>query len=210
MKSIKRFFSLLFLITLSVTALQAQNYSAAQVRQRINNMAARTRTMTCTFVQTKSMRMMKNKIVSHGRMYYSRPNKLRWEYTSPYRYTFILNGNSVRMKNSKGSRNINVNQSKMFKEITRIMMSSVLGSCVSNSRDFKVSLQGHGNNWQAVMTPRRNPMKQMFRSIIVKFDMRRTVVSSVRMIERNGDTTLITLQNIRTNTRVNASVFNLR
>ena len=74
-------------------------------------------------------------------MYYAQPGKLRWEYTSPYRYTFILNGQTVLLKNTKGNSKIDVNQSKMFKEITRIMMSSVLGTCVSNNRDFNVVLR---------------------------------------------------------------------
>ena len=88
-------------------------------------------------------------------------------------------------------------------------MSSVLGTCVSNNRDFNVSLQGHGNSWQAVMRPKRNPMKQMFSTITVYFDMARSMVSSVRMVERNGDTTVIQLRNVRTNTPVNAKVFSL-
>ena len=203
----KIIFTLLMLLT--VTASFSQNYNQAQVRQRINSVAAHTNSMTCNFVQTKTLHMLKSKVVSRGNMYYSKPNKLRWEYTSPYHYIFILNGQTVWLKNSKGNSRINVAQSKMFKEITRIMMSSVLGTCVSNNRDFNVSLQGRGNSWQAVMTPKRNPMKQMFKQIIVYFDMAKSMVSSVKMIEKNGDTTLITLKNIRTSTPVNAKVFSL-
>lgn len=200
--------SLLMLI-LPLTAIIAQNYTAAQVKQRINRVASTMNSMKCDFVQTKSLRMLKSKVVSKGVMYYCKPNKLRWEYTSPYHYVFILNGQTVWLKNSKGNSKIDVAQSKMFKEITRIMMSSVLGTCVSNNRDFKVSLSGHGNVWQAVMIPRRNPMKQMFSSITVYFDMARSMVSAVKMTEKNGDTTLITLKNIQTNTPINAKVFSL-
>lgn len=200
--------SLLMLI-LPLTAIIAQNYTAAQVKQRINRVASTMNSMKCDFVQTKSLRMLKSKVVSKGVMYYGKPNKLRWEYTSPYHYVFILNGQTVWLKNSKGNSKIDVAQSKMFKEITRIMMSSVLGTCVSNNRDFKVSLSGHGNVWQAVMIPRRNPMKQMFSSITVYFDMARSMVSAVKMTEKNGDTTLITLKNVQTNTPINAKVFSL-
>lgn len=203
----KIIFTLLML--LSVTASFSQNYTQAQVRQRINSVATHTNSMTCDFVQTKTLHMLKSKVVSYGNMYYSKPNKLRWEYTSPYHYIFILNGQTVWLKNSKGNSKINVAQSKMFKEITRIMMSSVLGTCVSNNHDFNVSLQGRGNSWYAVMTPKRNPMKQMFSQIIVYFDMARSMVSSVKMVEKNDDATVITLKNIRTNTPVNAKVFSL-
>lgn len=187
----------------------SQNYTAAQVRQRINNTAAGMKSMRCDFVQTKKLKMLKRDVVSKGYMCYGNPDKLHWEYTSPYRYVFILNGQTVMMRNSKGDSKINVEQSKMFKEITRIMMSSVLGTCVTNNRDFNVSLKGKGNNWQAVMTPKRNPMKQMFSQIIVYFDMARSMVSDVKMVEKNGDMTFITLKNVKTNIPLNAKTFSL-
>lgn len=205
----KKIILLLLMLILPFTAILAQNYTVAQVRQRINNVASNMKSMKCDFVQTKSLHMLKSKVVSKGVMYYGKPNMLRWEYTSPYHYVFILNGQTVWLKNSKGNSKIDVAQSKMFKEITRIMMSSVLGTCVSNNRDFKVSLSGHGNSWQAVMIPKRNPMKQMFSSITVYFDMAKSMVSSVKMTEKNGDTTLITLKNVQVNTPINGKVFSL-
>lgn len=197
------------MMMLMTTLAFSQNYTATQVRQRINKAAASMNSMSCDFVQTKTVKMLKREMVSYGKMYYGKSNKLRWEYTSPYKYIFILNDQTVWLKNSKGDNKINVAQSKMFKEITRIMMSSVLGTCVSNNKDFKVSLQGHGNSWQAVMTPLRNPMKQMFSQIIVYFDMGRSMVSNVKMVEKNGDTTFITLKNVRTNIPINAKIFSI-
>ena len=200
---------LTLLLTAMVLSARAQNYTAAQVRQIINASTAKMRTLQCDFTQTKSLSMLKSKAVSRGHMYYSQPNKLRWEYTSPYTYTFVLNGQTVVMKNAKGRTSVSVAQSKMFKEVTRIMMSSVVGSCLSNNRDFRVSLQGQGNSWRALLTPKRNPMKQMFKTITVYFDMRKAMVSKVKMVEKNNDTTVITLQNAKTNGAINDKIFNL-
>ena len=205
----KKIVLMMLLLVCGLTAAWSQNYTQAQVRQRINQVAAHMSTLTCDFVQTKQLKMLKSKMVSHGRMYYSRPDKLRWEYTTPYQYIFILNGQTVWLKNTKGSNKINVTQSKMFKEITRIMMSSVLGTCVSNNRDFNVTLQGSGNNWKAILKPKKNPMRQMFNTITVYFDMKASMVRGVRMVEKNGDTTDIVLKNAKVNTPINAKVFSL-
>lgn len=194
---------------LSVSTSFAQNYTVAQVRQRIYAAASKMNTMQCDFVQTKSLKLLKSKMVSHGRTFYSKPNKLRWEYTTPYHYIFILNGQTVWMKNTQGSSKIDVAQSKMFKEITRIMMSSVLGTCVSNNRDFAVSLNGQGNNWKAILVPKKSPLKQMFKTITVYFDMRKSEVYGVKMIDKNGDATSIVLKNVEINTPVNAKNFSL-
>lgn len=137
----KKIFAL-FIAILTFVGASAQNYSVAQVRQRINSMTAHINTMSCNFVQTKKLHMLKSSVSSRGKMYYSKPNRLRWEYTSPYRYQFVMNGQTVTMRNARGTSRADVAQSKVFKEITRIMMSSVVGSCVNDSRDFKVALQG--------------------------------------------------------------------
>lgn len=204
---IRKHILLLIALITCATVSFSQNYTQAQVRQRINQATSQISSMRCDFVQTKHMKMLKSKVTSRGKMYYSSPNKLRWEYTTPYQYTFMLNGQTVWMKNAKGSNKVNVTQSKMFKEITRIMMSSVLGTCVSNSRDFSVTLQGNGNEWKATMTPKKNPMKQMFKSVIVTFNMREGIVSGVRMVEKNGDTTDIVLKNVKTNVPIDAKLF---
>lgn len=188
----------------------AQNYTQAQVRQRIASAAAKTQTLTCDFVQAKSVKMLKRSIVSRGKMWYAKPSKLRWEYVQPYKYVFLLNGNTVTLKNSGGSTKMGVAQNKMFQEIARIMMGSVLGSSVKDSRDFSVRLSGRGNDWQAVLTPKRNPMKQMFKTVVVHFDMAKALVSKIVMTEKGGDMTVITLKNVRLNSNIHAQTFSLR
>lgn len=191
-------------------ALTVPAQTVNQVRQRINAVAAQMKTMECDFVQTKTVKMLNSKLVSRGKMYYQQPGKLRWQYLSPYQYTFVLNGNQVKLKSQGRNDVINVEQNKMFKEITRIMMNSVLGKCVNSSRDFKVTLSGSGNNWKAVMAPQSKTMKQMFRSIVVAFNLQRGMVSAVQLVEKNGDKTVIVLKNVKTNQPIHASLFSIR
>ena len=153
--------------------------------------------------------MLNDKMVSRGKMFYQQSNKLRWEYTSPYTYTFVLNGSKVLI--SKGKRNdvINVNQSKFFKEIARIMMNSVVGKCLTDSKDFKVSLAGTSTEYVATLYPQQKQMKQMFQKIILYFNKQKSTVSRVELIEKKGDRTVIELKNVKTNAPVNAKVFSV-
>ena len=140
----KRF--LLFIWILScITPLSAQQLTADQIRQKVNQAASGLKTMQCDFVQTKHLKMLNNDFVSHGKMYYQQSNKLRWEYTSPYAYTFILNNDKVLLKNKQRDDLIDVNQNKLFKEIVRIMMSSVVGNCLTDDKNYKVSIATIGN-----------------------------------------------------------------
>lgn len=201
---------LLLSLILWCCALTVSAQTVNQVRQRVNTVAAQMKTMECDFVQTKTVRMLNSKLISRGKMYYQQTGKLRLQYLSPYQYTFVLNGNQVKLKSQGRNDVINVEQNKMFKEITRIMMNSVLGKCVDSSRDFKVALSGSGNNWKALMTPQSKTMKQMFQSISVVFNYQRGTVSAVQLVEKNGNKTVIVLKNVKSNQPLHADLFSIR
>lgn len=194
---------------LCLTQATAQTANETKVMQQINAVASAMKTMQCDFVQTKYIKMLNDKMVSRGKMYYQQSDKLRWEYTSPYTYAFVLNGSKVLI--SKGNRSdvINVNQSKFFKEIARIMMNSVVGKSLVDSKDFKVSLTGSSTEYVATLIPQQKQMKQMFQKIVLHFNRQKSTVSMVELIEKKGDKTVIELKNVKVNATVNAKVFDI-
>ncbi len=205
----KRVLFSLMALCLCLLNLSAQKINEAKVKQQINAVASKMKTMQCDFVQTKYLKMLNDKMVSRGKMYYQQSNKLRWEYTSPYTYTFVLNGSKVLISKGKRSDVINVNQSKFFKEIARIMMNSVVGKCLTDSKDFKVSLTGASAEYVATLYPQQKQMKQMFQKIILHFNKQNSTVSKVELIEKKGDRTIIELKNVKSNAPINAKVFGI-
>ena len=189
----------------SFTAL-AQD-SEVQIRQKIAAAAQAMTSLQCDFVQTKQLKMLNDKMTSEGRMYYSQKDKLRWEYVKPYQYIFIMNGDRVLLKNKERSDVIDVRQNKIFREIARIMMSSVVGDCLSDDRTFKTSISTVGGQWVATLLPQRKDMKQMFQKIILHFDQRQATVSRVELVEKNGDQSTIDLKNIRKNETIDSRTF---
>ena len=198
----KRLLILLFVfvsVHLSLTAhcnatLSPREQSEAQIRQAITQAASAMKTMQCDFTQTKHLKMLNDKMTSKGRMYYQQTNRLRWEYTSPYSYTFILNDDKV----------------QLFREIARIMMNSVVGTSLTDDKSFKSTIATNGNEWIASLLPQRKDMKQLFQKIILHFNRTNAMVKQVELIERNGDKTVIELNNIRTNEKISADMFTIR
>lgn len=198
------------LATKGTQELSAQEMNDAQIRQKINRAASALKSMQCDFVQTKSLRMLNDKMVSKGKMYYQKSDKLRWEYTTPYTYTFILSGDKVLLKNQNRNDIIDVNKNKLFKSIAQIMMNSVVGNCITDDKNFKTSLATTQTEWVATLQPLRKDMKQMFQKIILHFNKQKSMVSSVELIEKAGDKTLIELKNIKTNESIPAGMFVVR
>lgn len=200
---------LLFLILIlsHIIPLSAQQLTEEQIKQKVNQTASAMKTMQCDFVQTKHLKMLNNDFVSHGKMYYQQSNKLRWEYTSPYSYTFILNNDQVLLKNKQRNDLIDVKQNKLFKEIVRIMMSSVIGNCLTDDKNYKVSVAAIGNEWVATLLPQRKDMKQMFQKLVLHFNAKKSVVNNVELYDKNGEKTIIELKNIRINETIPSNMF---
>ena len=58
----------------------------------IRKAAATVRTLEASFVQTRTLKILKKPLLSRGIIAYRRPNDLRWEYQSPLA-TVMIRGN---------------------------------------------------------------------------------------------------------------------
>lgn len=200
------------LIPVTSVAAATTPLSAAEQRQvidKINAAASKMTTMTCSFVQTKQLSLLNDNMVSRGQMTYKQPDKLRWEYTSPYSYTFTFNGTKVYV-GGKGRKDvIDTTQNKIFKEVARIMMSTVTGKALSNPADFTVSVTATDSAWDVTLVPRKKEMKQMFSKIILTFSKSRMMINEINIFEKNGDRTSIKLNDIVTNGTVKTNTFDI-
>lgn len=207
----KRLITILLLMFMITTSWAQTAVSAAEQKQmisQINSAAKAIKTLQCDFTQVKHISLLGNDMTSQGRMYFKGGNKLRWEYSKPYSYTFIINGGKVQMKRSNSQTStIDVNSSRLFQEITRIMMLSVTGECLSNASDFKVKMYKSKNEWEARITPVKKEMAKMFSSIILHFDAQQKMVTCVEMKEKSGDTTVIRMTNAKKNQNIADNMF---
>ena len=208
----KRLLTILLCIMLQV-GLKAQARLSSQdqekILDRIESSASATASMQCEFTQTKSMKMLSRDMQSAGVMYFSKPDKLRWQYNSPYKYIFILNGSKVKMESASSSQSIDVKQNKMFRQIADIMLGSLTGGGLKNSSDFTVEIFRDGNSHYARLLPKKKEIKQIYEAIEIWFNPSLTMVSSVRMVEKTGDVTVVKLMNVKANGNVDDKMFDV-
>ena len=143
-------------------------------------------------------------------MYFKQPDKLRWQYTSPYDYTFILNGDKVKLKSAKSTKDIDVQGNKIFRQITSIILNSITGGGLKSSSDFTVEIYQSGNLYFAKLYPKKKEVKQIYNVIEIHFNPTLTMVSSVKMVEKTGDTTLVKLNNAKINKPIDEKMFDVR
>lgn len=193
-----------------VASVQGAAMSEAQKREviaKINKTTASLKTMQCSFTQTKHLSMLNDKMVSEGKMYYRQPDKLRWEYVSPYKYLFIFNGAKVYVGNKSRKDVIDTNSNKLFKEVARIMMSTVTGKALSNTADFNITLTADAKSYHVMLVPKKKDLRKMMNKVELVFSRTADMISEINIFENNGDHTNIKLKNIVTNKEVNETLF---
>ena len=203
----------IFLLALAMTATagaaELTDARKQEVIARINSAVSRLHTMSCSFVQTKHLSLLSDKMVSEGRMYYSQPDRLRWEYTSPYKYLFIFNGNKVYVGNDSRKDVIDTNTNKIFKEVARIMMSTVTGTALSNAADFDTEAAEEKGSWVVTLVPRKKEMRRMFAKITMTFSKSASMISELSIYEKNGDRTDIKFKDVLSDAKVDESLFSI-
>lgn len=200
---------LALICTLSVYGAKLTASQKQSIISRINKAASGLKTMSCSFTQTKHLSMLNDKMVSGGKMYYKQPNKLRWEYTTPYQYLFIFNGTKVYVGNKSRKNVIDTNTNRVFKEVARIMMSTVTGTALSKSNEFTIDVAETNSSWQVTLVPKKKEVKKMFSQIILIFNKSNLMIAEINIYEKNNDRTNIKLKGISTNRNVNETLFNI-
>lgn len=207
----KRYLLLLILaVSLCTVSSWGQKLNAQQQEQVIKKISAATsslKSMQCDFKQSKKMKMLKNEMKSTGVMYFKAPKKLRWQYKTPYSYIFVMNGTKVSLKSANGTQNIDTQRNKMFRQISDIIFGCITGNSLKSSADFNVEIWKESGAYTAKLLPKKKELKSLYNNIRIRFNSSLSMVESVEMYEKTGDTTIINLVNTKTNHTISESVF---
>lgn len=169
--------------------------------------AASMQTMQCRFVQEKTSSMLAEPSVSEGVMVYAAPDRMRWEYTSPYPFALIVNGEQITKVVDGKAEKVDAKLGRMYKGIADIVMSSASGKKLFDTSVFDVVMYDDGDVWRAEMTPLRKDMKRMFSLLTFRFSKKTSTISAVVMADAKGDVTLIRFEEIKVNGAVDATIF---
>ena len=76
--------------------------------------ANKTTTIRSDFTQEKNMSMLSEKIISKGKFFFKKQDKVRMEYLTPFSYLMIINGSKVYIKDGQKENTISTNSNKIL------------------------------------------------------------------------------------------------
>jgi outer membrane lipoprotein carrier protein len=198
------------------TVMLAQNYQPAtpeQQRELLKNIAEASKqmkTLRCDFVQKKTISILADELVSEGKLSFKQADKLSWEYTRPYLYRFVINGNQIMIGSETGREIIDTSRSKMFGEISKIIIAGINGSGIFDETRFAATFNIGENDYRVALIPRQRDMRQMFAGITLTLNKSDYSVNTVEIKEPGGDATLIVMKNKQFNIPLDDEVFAIR
>lgn len=178
-----------------------------EIQTNINKASALSNTLQCNFVQKKELSVLSETFVSEGTMYFKKQNSLRWQYTTPYKYLFILSGGKVLIKNESRTDKFDANTNKLFKEISEIMIGCVNGSMLSNDSKFSSQYFVGPTTVVVKMIPKNKEMKQLMSSVSLTFTKTDWLVQTIEMVEQGGDKTIINFTTKNVNKPISDDLF---
>ena len=210
MKKKTIFLLLLTLLTTSVWAQSEKSLSEAEsqkVMAILTQAAASMQTMQCRFVQEKTSTMLAEPSVAEGMMHYASPDRMRWEYATPYTFALVVNGERIVKVMDGKAEVLDGKSSRMYQGMVGLIMGSASGKKLFDTSVFDIVFYDDDTFWRAEMTPKRRDMKRMFSQLVFRFDKKTQGISRVEFKDAGGDITSIRFEDIKLNEAIGEEVF---
>ncbi len=168
--------------------------------------SAKVKSVKGDFTQEKTLTALTEKITSYGTLWFKRDNKVRMDYSSPFVYKMIVNGDKMLVRDDVKESQFNVRSNKLFQQVNRIMMDCMQGT-ILESKDFATRVFENESAFLLELTPVSKTLKQFVSTIVLIVSKKDSSPDSIEMNEPSGDKTLIMLSNKTVNGPLQDEVF---
>ena len=119
---------------------------------------------------------------------------VRMEYTQPFQYLMIINGQTIYVKDSQKENKISAKSNKLFQQINKIIIDCVKGEALE-SGDFNARIFEGKESYLAELSPVNKNLQALFKNINVIVGKKTYEVTGIEMHEPSGDNTIIHFNN---------------
>lgn len=179
------------------------------LKQQFAKAAQQTQSIQCDFVQEKNLSMLSDKIVSKGKFWFKKENKVRMEYQQPSYYLLVINGKDIRIKDAQKENKVSGKSNKLFEQINKITVDCVRGTVLDNA-DFRTKATENAQYYRLELVPVNKAMKDYFSTIVLLVEKQDFSVSKITMAEASGDDTTISFLHKQLNANISDAVFSVK
>jgi len=168
----------------------------------IRNAAATVKSLEASFVQTRTLKILKKPIVSRGVIAYRRPSDLRWEYQSPLATLLVVRKGNAQRLLKHGPEWVTDHSAKL--EVMKVVLGEIslwLDGNFSASKTFRPELRPATKSEPAhvALVPLDPALGKIIARIAIVFGEQPGTVSAIDIFEQGEGVTHIAFENPRYN-----------
>jgi len=177
--------------------------------QEIQKESAKITTIQARFTQSKHMKILSKPLVSKGIFYFQAPNSVRWEYNSPVKSILLMSKEGGIKRYTAGSKGLAEEPGTSLQGVQMVLqeISKWTKGQFTDNPYFAASMKD-GQVPQIIMTPREKGLASIMDRIVISFSPDRPgILKSVKIVENEGNDTLIEFSDVQINTKLQESLF---
>ena len=178
----------------------------SDILQQIKSQAQKINSIEAGFEQTKNISFIDEQLISGGKFWFSRPDKMRWEYQTPFFYSIIIDGDNITVIDDKKESRFDAASNAMFGQIKQVIMNMVNGKMFDDP-DYHATLKEENNYFVVNFETVNQAMKAYILSIDLYFTKSGYLMEKIKMNEASGDDTVIEFNNQNINQPLPGHVF---
>lgn len=207
------------LLTCCICQLPAQNdmrpvSDVAVLSNRIAQGLQKLTSLTCDFKQTKHSDMLDQDIVSEGKFYYKKENKLRMDYHRPVQYRLVVNGDKIGISQNGKTNVYPIGRNKVMREINRLITACMTGNLHAMQPTYDLHYFENSQTYLIKAHPLHTTIKNMLTEIHIYLDKQDLSVVRLKLLESStgieSNYTEYSFTNRQPNSTVSDAYFTLK
>jgi len=174
--------------------------------ERLHTFNLTTTSIQSDFVQTRTLEILDEPLISSGIFYYKKPGLMKWNQELPSPYYFIINGSNVIRFDGK-ERKVMSSNSPQIAHFKDFILGTIDGSMFESDK-YSTSFIKNDNLVRIVLIPQQKSMAKRLEKIELVFEYDKMMLKELVIAEVGGDKTEIIFSNQQINTIKNNAIFN--
>ena len=207
------FLSILLLCLANVTV-------EAQQMKKLNNLkefesrllqeAQSIESIESDFTQVKYMDVFDETIISKGKFYYKKSNKICMDYARPLNYLIVINGPKLKIVSDGKKSIMNLNSNKMMNEMQDMLTACMVGDLSKMTTNYQLEYFEDANNYLVKIRPTSKAVQAYINNIQIYLNKKDMSVNKLRLSETATNYTEYEFSNKKFNSLKDETKFTVR
>ena len=169
--------------------------------------SAEVKTVSGTFEQVKHIKVLNQCVNSSGHFYYSRPGKVRFDYSTPKTMTIIMTSSNIHIVSSQNATTFDLDKQKGLADLAKVMEACMGGDFNSIPDTYRVNYTKIERGHLLVIEPKVKTKVNPYNRIELRLGENDYAIEELSLHEKSDDITTYKFRGISTNQRFASTFF---